>query len=189
MAPVKATLASSNPHKAAELARVLVGWEIEPLAAEYPEEVGETFEANALAKARFGRTLAPAGHWVLGEDSGIEVAALDGAPGIYSARWAAGDEVGKMLAAMEGKAERGARYVCALAAIAPDGRELVVRGTLEGRIADALAGSEGFGYDPVFVPEGGDATAAELGNTWKAEHSHRARAARELLRRLDGATS
>ena len=184
MAPVRATLASSNPHKAHELARVLDGWEIEPLAADYPEEVGETFEANALAKAQFGRTLAAADRWVLGEDSGIEVAALDGAPGIYSARWAAGDEPGRMLAAMEGKADRRARYVAALAAISPDGEELVVRGTLEGTIAHAPAGSEGFGYDPVFVPDGETETTATLGNAWKAEHSHRTRAARALLAAL-----
>jgi XTP/dITP diphosphohydrolase len=181
---MKAVLASSNAHKAAELARVLPGWEIETLAADYPEEVGETFEENALAKARFGRTLAAPDVWVLGEDSGIEVAALDGAPGLYSARWAAGDEVGKMLAAMRGKQDRRARYVAALAAIAPDGDELVVRGTLDGAIAEAAAGDEGFGYDPVFVPEGERETSATLGNAWKAEHSHRTRAARALLSAL-----
>ena len=181
MEPVKATLATSNAHKAFELAKVLPGWEIVTLDADYPEEVGETFEENALAKAQFGRTLAPADHWVLGEDSGIEVAALDGAPGIYAARWAAGDEVGKMLGAMEGKTDRRARYVAALAAIAPDGSEYVVRGTLDGSIAHEAAGDEGFGYDPVFVPEGETESSAALGNAWKAEHSHRTRAARALL--------
>jgi XTP/dITP diphosphohydrolase len=181
MEPVRATLATSNAHKAVELAKVLPGWEIVTLDADYPEEVGETFEENALAKAQFGRTLAPAGHWVLGEDSGIEVAALDGAPGIYSARWAAGDEVGRMLAAMEGETDRRARYVAALAAISPAGEELVVRGTLEGTIAHAPAGDDGFGYDPVFVPDGETETSASLGNAWKAEHSHRTRAARALL--------
>jgi XTP/dITP diphosphohydrolase len=181
MEPVKATLATSNPHKAVELAKVLHGWEIVTLDADYPEEVGETFEENALAKAQFGRTLAPGDHWVLGEDSGIEVAALDGAPGIYSARWAAGDEVGKMLAAMAGATDRRARYVAAIAAISPDGEETVVRGTLDGTIAHAPAGDEGFGYDPVFVPDGESETSATLGNAWKAEHSHRTRAARALL--------
>jgi XTP/dITP diphosphohydrolase len=181
VALVRAVLASSNPHKAAELARVLAGWELEPLAADYPEEVGETFEDNALAKARFGRTLAPTGAWVLGEDSGIEVDALGGAPGIYSARWGAGDEPGRLLEAMAGKVDRRARFVAALAAIAPDGAELVVRGTLEGRVAEAARGDEGFGYDPVFVPEGETETSATLGNAWKAEHSHRTRAARALL--------
>jgi XTP/dITP diphosphohydrolase len=181
---MKATLASSNPHKALELARVLPGWEIEALDADYPEEVGESFEEIALAKARFGRTLAPADHWVLADDSGIEVAALDGAPGIYSARWAAGDWVGKLLAALEGERDRRARYVAALAAISPSGEELVVRGTLDGRVAEAPAGSEGFGYDPLFVPDGETRTAAALGDAWKAEHSHRTRAARKLLEHL-----
>jgi XTP/dITP diphosphohydrolase len=181
VAAVKATLATSNAHKASELAKVLPGWEIETLEADYPDEVGETFEANALAKAQFGRTLAPPGNWVLGEDSGIEVAALDGAPGIYSARWAAGDEVGKLLEALDGETNRRARYVAALAAISPEGEELVVRGTLEGTIAHEPAGSEGFGYDPLFVPDGETETAATLGNAWKAEHSHRTRAARALL--------
>jgi XTP/dITP diphosphohydrolase len=187
MAPVRAVLASTNAHKAAELEAVLPGWQIEVLDADYPPEVGDTFEANALGKARFGRTLAAAGAWVLGEDSGIEVDALGGAPGIYSARWGAGDEAGKLLAALADKAERGARYVCALAAIAPDGGETVVRATLAGTIAAAAAGAEGFGYDPVFVPAGERETAATLGNGWKAAHSHRARAARELLSALAGA--
>jgi XTP/dITP diphosphohydrolase len=92
-----------------------------------------------------------------------------------------------MLEAMAGTAERGARYVCALAAIAPDGAETVVRATLAGTIADAVAGAEGFGYDPVFVPAGEHETAATLGNAWKAEHSHRSRAARALLSALAGA--
>jgi len=150
-------------------------------------EVFETFEENALAKARFGRSRAPADAWVLGEDSGIEVAALDGAPGVRSARWAAGDEVGRMLAAMAGVTDRRARYVCALAAIAPDGRELVVRGTFEGRIAEEASGSGGFGYDPVFVADGETETVAALGDAWKAERSHRARAAKSLLEAVDSA--
>jgi len=181
VARLTAVLASTNAHKARELERVLPGWRIEPLRAEYPPETGETFEANALAKARFGRTLAPSAAWVLGEDSGIEVAALAGDPGVRSARWAVGDEVGRMLAEMHGEVDRAARYVCALAAIGPDGGELVVRGTLDGRIADEPAGTGGFGYDPVFVPQGESATAAALGDDWKAQHSHRARAASSLL--------
>jgi XTP/dITP diphosphohydrolase len=184
MAAVRAALATTNAHKAAELERVLPGWQLELIDGDYPPETGETFEENALGKARFGRTLAPADAWVIGEDSGIEVEALGGEPGVYSARWAGGDEAGKMLVAMEGKTNRRARYVAALAAISPAGEEIVVRGTLEGRIADAPAGREGFGYDPVFVPDGESETAAALGNAWKAEHSHRTRAARALLAEL-----
>jgi XTP/dITP diphosphohydrolase len=181
---VKAVLATTNEHKAAELGRVLSGWRLETLVADYPPETGETFEANALAKARFGRTLAPADAWVLGEDSGIEVEALGGAPGVRSARWAAGDEPGRLLAALQGEPNRRARFVTALAAISPAGEEVVVRGTLAVSIAEAASGGEGFGYDPVFVPDGERETSAALGNAWKAEHSHRTRAARALLSRL-----
>jgi XTP/dITP diphosphohydrolase len=178
---VRAILATRNAHKAAELQRVLRGWSLETLDADYPPETGESFEANALAKARFGRTRAPAGAWVLGEDSGIEVEALGGKPGIYSARWAAGDEVGRLLAALEGESNRRARFVTALAAISPAGEELVVHGRLTGRIAERASGDEGFGYDPIFVPDGEQQTTAALGDAWKAEHSHRTRAARALL--------
>jgi XTP/dITP diphosphohydrolase len=180
MAEVRAALASTNAHKAAELGRVLEGWRIELLDGDYPPEDGESFEENALGKARFGRTIAPPDAWVLGEDSGIEVDALGGAPGIYSARWGGGDEPGTMLAAMAGKTDRRARFVTALVAISPEGRELLVRGTLEGRIAEAAAGDEGFGYDPVFIPDGEEETTAQLGAAWKAEHSHRTNAALAL---------
>ena len=116
---------------------------------------------------------------MLGEDSGIEVAALGGAPGIHSARWAE-DPIARLLAELEGVTDRQARYVCELLAIAPGGQELRGTGTLEGRIADAPRGSEGFGYDPVFVPDGEELTVAELGNDWKRANSHRARAAAAL---------
>jgi XTP/dITP diphosphohydrolase len=185
MAPVRAALASANAHKARELEWALPGWEIEPLVVEYPEETGSSFYENARDKARFGRTVAPPEAWVLAEDSGIEVEALDGGPGIYSSRWAGGDEVGRMLEAMAGKSERAARYVSELVAIDPDGREHRGTGTLEGRIAEAAAGDAGFGYDPVFVPAGETETVGVLGNDWKRDHSHRARAARALLAALD----
>ena len=116
---------------------------------------------------------------MLGEDSGIEVAALGGAPGVRSARWAE-DPIARLLAELEGVTDRRARYVCELVAIAPGGRELRGTGTLQGRIADAPRGSEGFGYDPVFVPDGEELTVAELGNAWKRANSHRARAAAAL---------
>ena len=123
---------------------------------------------------------------MLGEDSGIEVDALGGRPGVHSARWAGpgADPVAKLLAELDGVDARGARYVCELVAIAPDGRELRGTGTLPGTVAEAPRGSEGFGYDPVFVPEGETNTVAELGNAWKRENSHRARAARALLESL-----
>jgi XTP/dITP diphosphohydrolase len=116
---------------------------------------------------------------VLGEDSGIEVAALDGAPGIASARWAA-DGVAQLLDELAGRDDRAARYVCAIVALGPAGEEVSVRGMLEGEVARERRGSEGFGYDPIFVPAGEERTVAELGDAWKRRHSHRARAAAAL---------
>jgi XTP/dITP diphosphohydrolase len=183
------TLASRNPHKLRELRALLPGWKIEPLAAEVvPEETGETFHANAEAKARFAQATSEPGTWVLGEDSGIEVGALGGRPGIRSARYAgpeATDEenVAKLLdelRAVTGDGRR-ARYVSELVLLSPEGEALRGTGTLEGLIADEPRGGGGFGYDPVFVPAGETRTVAELGDGWKAENSHRARAAVALL--------
>jgi XTP/dITP diphosphohydrolase len=176
-------LASSNPNKARELARALPGWQIETLVADgYPPEEGDSYHDNALIKARFGRGLAP-GEWVLGEDSGIEVEALGGRPGVHSARWAE-NGVARLLAELEGVTDRTARYVCELVALGPEGEEVRARGTLEGAIALEPRGTEGFGYDPIFVPEGETRTVAELGDAWKAQNSHRARAAFMLSRVL-----
>jgi XTP/dITP diphosphohydrolase len=182
---LKAVLASRNAHKARELERLLPGWEIDVLeAGDYPPETGATYYENARGKARFARGRAPGDVWVLGEDSGIEVDGLDGGPGVTSSRSAAGDEVGWMLRALEGVEGDGrrARYVSELVAIGPDGEELRATGTLSGRIATEARGDEGFGFDPVFVPEGEERTVADLGDAWKGQHSHRANAARALLR-------
>jgi XTP/dITP diphosphohydrolase len=209
------TLASRNAHKARELEVLLPGWHIAPLDVDdYPEETGSTYYENALIKARFahGRF----GGWTIGEDSGIEVAALGGRPGVHSARYAreaarvvgqaadtrpedrvaSGDPGGapaiaRLLEELRNVDDRRARYVSELVAIAPDGEELRGTGILEGTIAEHPRGSGGFGYDPVFVPEGTHLTVGELGDAWKREHSHRARAVRALRkafeRRLDGA--
>jgi XTP/dITP diphosphohydrolase len=188
VAGITATLASHNPNKARELERLLPGWTIEPLDAEdYPAEEGETYYDNALAKARFGRERAEPDLWILGEDSGLEVDGLGGRPGVHSSRSAAGDEVGWVLRELEGVEGDGrrARYVCELVALLPTGEEVRGTGTLEGRIAESPAGTGGFGFDPVFVPDGEQRTVAELGDEWKAGHSHRANAARALLRALD----
>jgi len=184
MVGVKATLCSRNRNKARELERLLPGWTIEPLGAdEFPPEDGATYYDNARGKAEFGRRVGPADRWMIGEDSGIEVAALNGGPGVHSARSAAGDEVGWLLRELEGVDGEGrkASYTCELVALAPDGDELRGTGTLRGRIATSPRGDEGFGFDPIFVPDGEDATVAQLGNEWKSRNSHRARAARELL--------
>jgi XTP/dITP diphosphohydrolase len=185
MGAVAARLCSRNEHKRRELERVLPGWRIELLAAtEYPPENGSTFLENARAKAVFGRTVGPADEWMLGEDSGLELAALGSAPGVETARWAQGRHIERALTALSGAADRSARYVCELVALAPDGRELGGRGTLDGAIAPAPSGAEGFGFDPVFIPEGESETIAELGDAWKARHSHRAHAAQALLGEL-----
>jgi XTP/dITP diphosphohydrolase len=180
---VRARLASENAHKLEELAAALPGWELGLVEAgePYPPEDGATYEANARAKAVFGRRFAAAEEWVLGEDSGIEVAALGGAPGVLSARWG-GDEGGKnrLLRELDGVEDRRARYVCTIVALGPSSEEVVVVGTLAGTVAHDQRGSEGFGYDPIFVPDGESRTVAELGNAWKREHSHRARAAAAL---------
>jgi len=119
---------------------------------------------------------------MLGEDSGLEVAALGGAPGVRSARYGGeGDEaITRLLRELAGVEERDARYVCELVLIGPDGEEVRGSGVLEGRIGHEQRGTEGFGYDPIFIPDGEDQTAAELGNDWKARNSHRARAAAAL---------
>jgi XTP/dITP diphosphohydrolase len=179
-----AILASGNENKLRELRHALPGWEIELLGARhYPPETGATYYENALAKARTGRSLADPARWVIGEDSGVEIAGLDGGPGVLSARWAAGREAERALdelAGVEGEGRR-ARYVCELVAISPEGAEHRGTGILEGRIANEASGSEGFGFDPVFVPDGEERTVAGLGNEWKQKNSHRARAARALV--------
>ena len=182
---MKLLLASRNRNKLRELRLSLPDWEIELLDAPgEPLETGVTFLENARIKARHGRLHAPSDAWVAGEDAGIEVSALGGRPGVESARWTT-RHVEHLLEELEGVADRRARYVCELVVLAPDGSEVRASGTLDGEIAHGPRGSEGFGYDPIFVPLGETRTVAELGNAWKAEHSHRARAARALAAALD----
>jgi XTP/dITP diphosphohydrolase len=177
---VIAKLASQNPHKLEELRAALPGWELELLgAADFPPEDGDTYYENARGKAEFGRSLAGPDAWTLGEDSGIELAALGGRPGVHSARWS-DDGVARALEELRGADDRRARYVCELVGLSPDGEELRGKGILEGTIAAEPRGAEGFGYDPIFVPAGETQTVAELGNAWKREHSHRALAAKAL---------
>jgi XTP/dITP diphosphohydrolase len=179
---MKAVLASQNRHKLEELREALPGWELEALEADdWPEETGETYYENALIKARFGRERAARDAWVLGEDSGVESVALDGAPGLHSARWAPGlDQADALLARLAGEPERRARMVTELVALAPDGEELRGRGVLEGELATERRGTGGFGYDPIFIPAGHAGTVAEIGDEWKRRNSHRARAAQAL---------
>lgn len=191
---MRVVLASRNEHKLQELRAILPEWTLEPLEADgFPPEEGESFYENARAKARFGRTARAAEDWIVGEDSGLEVEGLGGAPGVRSARYAgpgASDDenVSRLLDALRGVEGDGrrARYVCELVCVSPQGRELRATGALAGRISEAPAGAGGFGYDPVFVPDGETLSFAQLGPDAKANCSHRARAARELALQLDG---
>lgn len=188
-------LATGNRHKVAEMRELLPGLELAPLPDGFgmPPEDGDSFEANALIKARAVHAVMP-GEAVLADDSGIEAADLDGAPGIYSARYAGidvGDEVNlaKLLREVDAAGgERRAAYVCALALIDPDGAEHVFEARCDGRLLREGRGSGGFGYDPAFLPDdlapGDDRTMSEISAAEKNAISHRGRAARMLAAHL-----
>jgi XTP/dITP diphosphohydrolase len=189
-APVKVTLCSANEEKLVEVREALPDWEIDPLdESDYPEEDGATYVENARIKARYGRSVGPPDRWMLADDSGLELAALDGRPGVQTARWAEGRHVERALAALEGAGNRSGRYVAELVLLSPDGQELRGTGVLEGTIAREPAGDGGFGFDPVFVPRGETKTVAERGDAWKAVHSHRALGAKALVERVLHLTS
>jgi XTP/dITP diphosphohydrolase len=180
---VNVTVCSGNPAKVAELRPLFPDWSLDPLdAGSLPEEDGETYVDNARIKARFGREVGPPDRWMIADDSGVEVDALGGAPGVHTARWAEGRHVEKMLAALDGRDDRAARYVCELVLLDLDGNEFRGTGVLDGSIAREAAGRGGFGFDPVFIPAGESRTVAELGDVWKETHSHRALAAQALSR-------
>ena len=192
-------VASANPHKVAEIGLVLDGLAVlEPRPTGVPEVVedGETLEANARLKAV--AICEATGESAVADDTGLEVDALGGAPGVHSARYAAsngsgveGDAVAnttRLLYEMEciPVGRRTARFRTVALVRRPDGSELVATGTVEGDIAETSAGEGGFGYDPVFVPAEGDGrTFAEMGDE-KHAISHRGRAFRDLARRLVG---
>jgi XTP/dITP diphosphohydrolase len=186
LAPLNVTVCSANPGKVAELEELFPGWQLDLLdAGRLPPEDGATYVDNARIKARFGLEHGPPGRWLLADDSGIEIAVLGGGPGVKTARWAEGRHVERLLSALAGADDRRARYVCELVCLSPEGDEFRGSGILRGTVALAPSGSEGFGFDPVFVPAGESRTVAELGDRWKAEHSHRALAARSLLAALE----
>jgi XTP/dITP diphosphohydrolase len=186
---VKLVLATRNPHKVRELNDLMEPHEIEPLPdeVELPPETGTTFEENALAKARAAAELT--GRAAIADDSGIAAEALEGAPGVWSARYAGEDATDQQnLDKLVENVPAGTNlaYVCALAYV--DGTtEHVVTGRCEGTMATAARGTNGFGYDPVFQPhEHPDRTMAELEPAEKAAISHRGRAARALSEWLAG---
>jgi XTP/dITP diphosphohydrolase len=189
-------LATRNKHKLAEMSELLPQLELrqQPAELELPPETGETFAANALIKARATRAALPE-EAVIADDSGLEAADLDGAPGIFSARYAgigASDEVNleKLLHEVDAAGgDRRAAYVCALVLIGEDGTEHVFEARCEGRLLREARGSGGFGYDPAFVPDdtgpGDERTFSELSAAEKHAISHRGRAARMLAEHLE----
>jgi XTP/dITP diphosphohydrolase len=182
---MKLVLATRNPHKVRELGPLLAPHEIEPLpeGIELPPETGETFADNALIKAR--AAVAATGRTAIADDSGIEAAALNGAPGVRSARYAgenATDEenLAKLLREVPPDGDTDVTYVCVLAYVEPGGREELFYGRCGGTLTHDPRGSGGFGYDPAVVPKDRDdgRTMAELSPEEKDAISHRGRAAR-----------
>ncbi|MBK8012840.1 MAG: RdgB/HAM1 family non-canonical purine NTP pyrophosphatase [Deltaproteobacteria bacterium] len=182
-------LATQNRGKARELVALLPGLCVETLAdhpeIEMPEETGQTFEENALQKAEYVAS-ALAAPIVLADDSGLVVDALPGALGVRSRRYGPGtdlDRCDKLLAALslQPRMNRAARFVCAAALVVAGGPTIVVRGEVEGQIAEKPSGDHGFGYDPVFVPVGFDTSMACLSLAEKQAISHRGRALAQLL--------
>jgi non-canonical purine NTP pyrophosphatase (RdgB/HAM1 family) len=191
MKAMKAVLATGNAHKVPEIAEILgTDFELDAVDPDV-EETGSTFEDNALLKAR--AVAVATGRLALADDSGIEVDALGGGPGVRSARWTdEADWIPRVLRETEGVPweQRTARFVSAAAAVWPDGREVVVRGVVEGHLALEARGNNGFGYDPIFVPDEGDGrTFGEMPASEKHNLSHRGRAFRVLRSAVEGATN
>ncbi|MBK7821605.1 MAG: RdgB/HAM1 family non-canonical purine NTP pyrophosphatase [Tessaracoccus sp.] len=197
--PERIVLATNNPKKLAELRRMVeaagVGVEVLGLAdlPRYPEpaETERTFEGNAFLKAT--AAAAETGLVAVADDSGLEVAELNGMPGVRSARWAGPacddeDNNALLLAQLDGvpTARRAARFVCALAMVTPDGERRVWHGRMPGRIAEAPTGEGGFGYDPLFIPAGLGVSSAELTPKEKDSISHRGIAVSEFVSYLAG---
>ena len=189
---MRLVLSTRNEHKLRELSELMRPYELDPLPddVQLPPETGTTFADNALGKARIAATAT--GRPAIADDSGIEAAALGGAPGVWSARYAgegATDEenLRKLLDEVPEDGDRAVAYVCALAYVEPGGREEVVHGRCEGVLAPKPRGTGGFGYDPAFIPvdfPGDNRTMAELTPREKDAISHRGRAARALVVRL-----
>ncbi|MGH2697640.1 MAG: non-canonical purine NTP pyrophosphatase [Actinomycetota bacterium] len=194
---MKAIFASRNEHKMQQVQRLLVGIELVPVDEVAPglelEEPFDTFQANALAKAR---TVAATGDVAVADDSGLEVDALDGAPGVQSARYAGENaddaannaKLVKVLKDVK-EGDRTARYRCVAVLVTPNGKEFIAGGTCEGLIALEARGDQGFGYDPHFIPVMPDGriesrTMGEIPLDEKLAFNHRGRAFRALMTQL-----
>ena len=192
---MKLVLATRNQGKVRELTNMLHGGatskrQIEVVSLDsYPEapevvEDGKTYMENAIKKASIIAEYTS--HLTLADDAGLEVDALGGAPGINSKRWAGEDatddiRMAKLLQALKGSANRRARFIAAIAVVHPNSDPEVVLGVCEGHIRDTPVGESGFGYDPVFVPDGYNQTFAELGEEIKNQISHRAKALEQAI--------
>lgn len=185
-------LATTNSGKVSEFKSLLMdkGFSIKTLkdVPSYyaPKETGETFEDNARIKAKALHAIKE-GSWVIAEDSGLQVFGLNNFPGVHSARYAgdnaSDDENNAKLLKMiniRTSANRGAQFICCIVALSPEGEEHIIEGIVKGDISKKLAGTEGFGYDGCFIPEGETQTFAELGLKLKNKVSHRAQAIRKL---------
>lgn len=188
---MKLIIASNNKHKIYEIKKMLGDKfsEILSLAEAGIDhetvEDGETFLENAFKKAREIAEISGAAS--LADDSGICVDALDGAPGVYSARFSGGDDEDNnklLLEKLRGKANRGAHYTCAMALVYPDGKEISAEGYMYGEITDTPRGERGFGYDPLFIPTGEHRTVAEMTDDEKNAISHRANALAAILEKI-----
>ena len=186
---MKLFIATHNQHKIREISQILPGFEIVPDDPEGVEENAPDFAGNALIKVR-AIAEKHKGEWCMADDSGLEVKALDGAPGVHSARYA-GEPSNTpannalLLKNLEGVKDRSARFTCCCALVDPSGEEMVVHGHCPGHIAEKQAGVEGFGYDPLFIPNGYDKSFAELSADEKNAISHRGRAL-EKVREIVG---
>lgn len=187
-------IATGNKGKLSEYSQLLRA--VEGLALHHQGEIssftprpedGKTFEDNARIKAKTLKAVKSQA-WVLGEDSGLEVEGLNNLPGIHSARYAGpkasdSENVSKLLKMMTLKpmSNRNARFFCSIVIYTPEGKELVFTGELKGKISSKPAGQHGFGYDPVFIPDGETQTLAELGPGYKIQHSHRSKALKAFI--------
>lgn len=195
---MKFVLATRNSHKATELKRILEELDLDCellTVADFPnapevEETETTFEGNALLKAR--ALVKFTGLAAIADDSGLCVDALDGSPGVLSARWSGAteniDQANLKLVLEQIKdvsaENRGAKFVCAAVAVFPDGKELVALGEMQGNLLDAPIGENGFGYDPIFVPTGYDITTAQMSGADKDAISHRGKALNQLAQQI-----
>lgn len=197
-------LATGNAHKVSEMQQLSawhqLQWRVQgaEVVGGMPEvdENADSFEGNALLKARALRSLVPSGAWVLADDSGLAVDALNGAPGVYSARYAGpgasdGDNVRKVLSELlelKNPTQRRAHFVCVLALIDSEGHEICFEGRCSGQLLNRPSGTHGFGYDPIFQPDGHEGSFAELGPEVKDRLSHRAQAFQKLVAWSAGAS-